>query len=258
MTALYWHTCGEGNRDFVLLHGWGLNADIWHCIINRLAPHFRLHLVDLPGYGRSSGYGDMSLSEMATVVLNQAPEKALWLGWSMGGLVASQIALNQPEQVIGLITVSSSPCFSAQGDWPGIKPEILAGFKQQLHDNFPRTIERFLSLQTLGIASARKDTQFLKSLVSYQQSAEVLIRGLEIVQTTDLRSALAHCSVPFLRIYGDRDELVPPRVAPLLDGAWPTTQSAIIGNAAHVPFMSHPDDFLALIIHFSQRDDLPD
>ncbi len=115
MTALYWHTCGEGKRDFVLLHGWGLNADIWHCIINRLAPHFRLHLVDLPGYGRSSGYGDMSLSEMATVVLNQAPEKALWLGWSMGGLVASQIALNQPEQVIGLITVSSSPCFSAQG-----------------------------------------------------------------------------------------------------------------------------------------------
>ncbi len=107
MTALYWHTCGEGKRDFVLLHGWGLNADIWHCIINRLAPHFRLHLVDLPGYGRSSGYGDMSLSEMATVVLNQAPEKALWLGWSMGGLVASQIALNQPEQVIDTVLPTS-------------------------------------------------------------------------------------------------------------------------------------------------------
>ncbi len=49
MTALYWQTIGEGERDLVLLHGWGLNAEVWSCIQARLAPHFRLHLVDLPG-----------------------------------------------------------------------------------------------------------------------------------------------------------------------------------------------------------------
>ncbi len=53
MKQLYWYTCGEGDCDLVLLHGWGLNSGVWHCIIDRLAPHFRLHLVDLPGYGRS-------------------------------------------------------------------------------------------------------------------------------------------------------------------------------------------------------------
>ena len=34
----------------------------------------------------------MSLEEMAERVLKQAPEKAIWLGWSLGGLVASQVA----------------------------------------------------------------------------------------------------------------------------------------------------------------------
>lgn len=117
MKQLYWNICGEGDRDLVLLHGWGLNAEVWHCIIDRLSPHFRLHLVDLPGYGRSKDFGAMSLSDMAAIVLQQAPEQALWLGWSMGGLVASQIALSHPERVNGLITVSSSPCFTAHDEW---------------------------------------------------------------------------------------------------------------------------------------------
>lgn len=51
MKQLYWNICGEGDRDLVLLHGWGLNAEVWHCIIDRLSPHFRLHLVDLPVMG---------------------------------------------------------------------------------------------------------------------------------------------------------------------------------------------------------------
>ena len=38
-----------------LLHGWGLNAEVWQSIIPRLSAHYRLHLLDLPGYGRSQG-----------------------------------------------------------------------------------------------------------------------------------------------------------------------------------------------------------
>ncbi|VFS85722.1 Pimelyl-[acyl-carrier protein] methyl ester esterase [Raoultella planticola] len=99
----------------------GLNARVWDCVTPELASHFTLHLVDLPGYGRSSGFGALSLEEMAQQVLSQAPEQAIWLGWSLGGLVASQIALQHPGRVQALVTVASSPCFGADGDWPGIK-----------------------------------------------------------------------------------------------------------------------------------------
>lgn len=255
MKQLYWNICGEGGRDLVLLHGWGLNAGVWHCIIDRLAPHFRLHLVDLPGYGRSKGFSAMSLTDMADIVLQQAPPQALWLGWSMGGLVASQIALSHPERVQGLITVSSSPCFTAHAEWPGIRPEVLAGFEQQLSEDFQRTVERFLALQTLGTESARQDARLLKAVVLQHQMPEVdvLTGGLEILRTADLRQGLATCTVPFLRIYGYLDGLVPRKVASLLDSAWPETQSVVMKGAAHAPFVSHPDDFSKLILDFSQQ-----
>ena len=125
MSSLYWHTTGTGDRDLVLLHGWGLNAEVWQNIVPRLSPHFRLHLVDMPGFGRSQGFGALTLADMAQQLLPQLPERAVLLGWSLGGLVASQIALAQPERVTALISVASSPCFTAHEDWPGIKPETL-------------------------------------------------------------------------------------------------------------------------------------
>ncbi len=252
MSRLHWHTYGSGDRDLVLLHGWGLNAGVWHSIQARLGTHFRLHMVDLPGYGQSQGYGALGLAEMTAIVAEQAPDHAWWLGWSLGGLVASQAALIQPERVAGLITVASSPCFTAAQDWPGIRPEVLAGFQQQLSHDFQRTVGRFLALQTLGTASAREDARLLKSVVLNQPlpDAAVLNAGLEILRTADLRQAMIALEPPLLRIYGYLDGLVPRRVAAELDRLWPCSTSAIIPKAAHAPFVSHPAEFTALLLDF--------
>ncbi|EFE97222.1 pimeloyl-ACP methyl ester esterase BioH [Serratia odorifera] len=254
MSALYWKTMGEGDRDLVLLHGWGLNAEVWGCTLARLAPHFRLHLLDLPGYGRSQGYAALTLQQMAEIVLEQAPAKAWWLGWSLGGLVASQIALTQPQRTCGLISVASSPCFHAEEDWPGIRPNVLSGFQQQLSQDFQRTVERFLTLQTLGTASARQDARTLKGVVLNQPipSVEVLNGGLEMLRTVDLRRAMTSLSpaLPLLRIYGYLDGLVPRKVAALVDDLLPASRSVIIDKAAHAPFISHPDEFADVIKQF--------
>ncbi|CAI0965754.1 pimeloyl-ACP methyl ester esterase BioH [Serratia ficaria] len=252
MTALYWQTVGEGERDLVLLHGWGLNAEVWGCMLERLTPHFRLHLVDLPGYGRSQGFGAMSLEQMAETVLAAAPPQAWWLGWSLGGLVASQIALTRPQRASGLITVASSPCFAARDDWPGIRPEVLSGFQHQLSQDFQRTVERFLALQTLGTESARQDARQLKAVVLNQPTptVEVLNGGLEILRTADLRRPMADLNLPLLRVYGYLDGLVPRKVAGLLDAAWPRSTAEILAKAAHAPFISHPDAFASIIETF--------
>lgn len=253
MTTLYWQTIGEGDRDLVLLHGWGLNAEVWGSVLPRLAAHFRLHLVDLPGYGRSQGYGAMSLPQMAEILLAAAPQRACWLGWSLGGLVAGQIALMRPERVSGLITVASSPCFAAQDDWPGIRPEVLSGFQQQLSYDFKRTVERFLALQTLGTESARQDARLLKTVVLDQPlpSVEVLNGGLELLRSADQRQTLQALPMPVLRIYGYLDGLVPRKVAALLDELWPRSSSVILPKAAHAPFISHPEAFSHIISQFA-------
>ncbi|WP_337263976.1 MULTISPECIES: pimeloyl-ACP methyl ester esterase BioH [unclassified Serratia (in: enterobacteria)] len=253
MTALYWQTLGEGDRDLVLLHGWGLNAEVWSCTLDRLTPHFRVHLVDLPGYGRSQGYGELSLPQMADILLAAAPARAYWLGWSLGGLVTGQVALMQPERVAGLITVASSPCFAAQEDWPGIRPDVLSGFQQQLSQDFKRTVERFLALQTLGSESARQDARLLKTVVLNQPmpSVAVLNGGLDMLRTVDQRQLLAKPTMPVLRIYGYLDGLVPRKVATLLDECWPQSSSVVIPKAAHAPFVSHPEEFTDIIHQFT-------
>ena len=252
MSSLYWHTTGAGDRDLVLLHGWGLNAEVWQHIVPRLGPHFRLHLVDLPGFGRSAAAGPLTLMQMAQQLLPQLPERATLLGWSLGGLVASQLALLQPARVSALISVASSPCFTAQAEWPGIKPDTLTGFQQQLSDDFRRTVERFLALQTMGTENARQDARQLKEVVLSQPmpSVAALQSGLEILRQSDLRPALDALSVPFLRLYGALDGLVPRRIAGELDARWPGSPSVVMEKAAHAPFISHPEAFCRHVTQF--------
>lgn len=252
MSSLYWHSVGEGDRDLVLLHGWGLNAEVWQNIVPRLSSHFRLHLVDLPGFGRSQNFGPMTLAEMAQQLLAQLPARAVLLGWSLGGLVASQLALAHPDRVAALISVASSPCFTERDAWPGIKPDTLQNFQQQLSNDFQRTVERFLALQTMGTENARQDARQLKDVVLSQPmpSVEVLQGGLEILREVDLRPQLPQLTQPFLRLYGALDGLVPRRIAAQLDEVLPDSPSIVMPKAAHAPFISHPDEFCQHVIDF--------
>lgn len=115
------------------------------------------------------------------------------------------------------------PCFSAQEAWPGIKPDVLAGFQQQLSEDFQRTVERFLALQTMGTETARQDTRTLKQTVlSCRCRTLGCSTGAGDPETADLRERLIALTMPHLRIYGYLDGLVPRKVVPLLDALWPS------------------------------------
>ncbi|MGY3887628.1 pimeloyl-ACP methyl ester esterase BioH [Aeromonas aquatica] len=244
---------GQG-QDLVLLHGWGMNGAVWHGIVPELAAHYRLHLVDLPGFGNSplaSGveYGLPWLAEQITAVL---PERCHLLGWSLGGLVASQLALTHPERCQSLITVASSPCFMARDEWPGIAPKVLAGFNQMLAGDFKQTIERFLAIQAMGSEHARDDIRQLRHWLAERPAPQLaaLEAGLGLLADVDQRDELTALSLPWLRIYGRLDSLVPKAAIPLLDERYPHSQSRVLDKASHAPFISHPAQFIAMVREF--------
>ncbi len=251
--TLFQKQCGEGKQPLVLLHGWGLNAQVWESVIAPLSSHFTLILIDLPGYGRSQSYGPLSLEDMAEIVAAQIPDESIVLGWSLGGLVATRLALDYQQKVKQLILVGSSPRFSEEVEWPGISAQVLENFQQQLIANFQRTIERFLALQTLGTPQASQNTKMLKNAIVAQPQAslEVLNQGLRILQYCDLRSELSYLTVPVLRIYGALDSLVPRGSISYVDDLWPKSHSFLIQHAAHAPFISHTDEFCQRLIAFS-------
>ncbi|WP_348666496.1 pimeloyl-ACP methyl ester esterase BioH [Arsenophonus symbiont of Ornithomya chloropus] len=254
MSNFFWEKVGTGKQNVVLLHGWGLNSEVWRTIVKvESSANFCFHFVDLPGYGRNYMFPPLSLEEMTEIIWEHAPKQSIWLGWSLGGLIASVIALKYSTEITGLITVASSPCFIQKDNWPGIKSIILQNFEQQLRLDFNNTIERFLELQILDSKKVDEDIKLLKLLILKQPlpSSAVLKKGLRILQNTDLRESLLTFKKPFLRIYGDLDTLVPRKISSIIDTWLPKSFSIIMKHAAHAPFISHPYKFVRLLIDFS-------
>ena len=101
-------TQGSGT-DLVLVHGWAMHSGVFAPLVRELGPHFRLHLVDLPGHGFSRDDGASLDPGDCTRRIAKAVPRAIWLGWSLGGLVAMRAALDLPQQVRGLVLIAASP-----------------------------------------------------------------------------------------------------------------------------------------------------
>ncbi|WP_165312689.1 pimeloyl-ACP methyl ester esterase BioH [Vibrio ziniensis] len=253
-SELYWQVSGSG-PDIVLVHGWGMNGAVWQQTVDILNTQFRVHVVDLPGYGHSADCHAENLEEIAKALILQAPKKAIWIGWSLGGLVATHMALHHNEYVSKLVTVASSPKFAADKPWRGIQPAVLSAFTDQLVEDFQLTIERFMALQAMGSPSARQDVKNLKQAVLSRPTPnpKALLAGLKMLADVDLREQLPHISVPMLRLYGRLDGLVPIKVAHDLQQVVPDSEQYIFTESSHAPFMTELDTFCQQLISFAHH-----
>jgi len=251
---IYCEVMGSGPA-LVLIHGWGLNGAVWQQIVPQLAQHFEVHIVDLPGFGHSHQLPiSECLSDWTDAVVARIGKPAIYLGWSLGGLVATQAALRYPQQVIKLVTVASSPKFVECNSWNGIKPEVLALFQEQLNDDFAKTLARFLAIQAMGSESAKADIKALNQMLALRPmpSSQALKVGLTLLETVDLRQQLKSINVPFLRIYGRLDSLVGHRMVKQIDNLAPQSQSVVLAKSSHAPFISHPQQFLLSVVDFAR------
>ena len=244
--------------DLVLLHGWALHGGMWGPWIDVLARRARLHLIDLPGHGRSSWpAGTSTLRELARAVSPHVPNGAAVLGWSLGGMVALELARSRPGDLAALVLVATTPCFLAREDWPaGMNPNVLDGFAAGLAGDYRRTLSNFLALQTWGDENA---TQALRSLRANldahgEPDPQALVAGLGILRTADLREHLAAIAVPSLVIAGEHDRITPVAAGRELATRLPSARFVELPKAGHAPFLSHPDavlqeveDFLAFL-----------
>ncbi len=144
-------TIGQG-PDLVMLHGWSMHSAVWYTLAESMKHSFTLHLVDLPGHGKSSWQdSDLQLNNLLTNLAIQLPENAYFLGWSLGGLIAIAFAKKYPEKVNKLILMGSTPRFVQESDWEcAIGQEVLESFRKGLYVNQERTLQKFLFLQGNG------------------------------------------------------------------------------------------------------------
>lgn len=252
MKSFYWNTIGEGKINVILLSGWGLHSKIWFFIIKKFQLFFKFYLIDLPGFGKNRMLHPMKIDCIIKILYYYMPKNSIWMGWSMGGLIASKFALSYPKETLAVISVASSPCFIEKKDWPGIKKDIAERFYLDLKKDYYKTINDFLNLQTINSNPYVQDLIILKKILfsEMKPSISFLKNGLEIISSIDLRSDIVFLKVPLLRIYGGLDNLVPKNIAKILDKKWPKTNSIIIKKAAHIPFVSHKKEFCFILWNF--------
>lgn len=241
----------------MLLHGWGLHGGVWGNTIPALAADYRVHCVDLPGYGRSAPPpGAYTLQALAETVCGAVPAGASWVGWSLGGMVALCAAAGgAPIRRLGLVAANAR--FVAAPDWPhAVADEVLDAFIGQLSTDYRATLMRFLALQAKGSAQAREELRILREevLSRGEPSLRALEGGLDILKTSDLREALARVRIPVLLINGVRDTLVPLAAAQAMAARFPAARVERIEGAGHAPFLSHADVFTTALREFLNDD----
>jgi pimeloyl-[acyl-carrier protein] methyl ester esterase len=246
--SLYFNCIGKGT-PLALLHGWGWSSQIWEPLIPLLSQRFQLFLIDLPGFGKSPlAADDYTFKAIAPLLFDCVPDKALWLGWSLGGMFTWWIAANYPEKVEKLITVSASPRFVQDGAWPGISAPTLLQFAASLKNNVEKTLTDFLELQLRGSPDYQSLLEILQRQVrGAPPQLPALEGGLKLLQTVDLRNELQKVKCPSLHVFGERDRIVPAEVAQFL----PIGQSEVISKSGHLPFLSQQEIFLNAVFTFA-------
>jgi len=249
---LHIETLGEG-ENLALIHGWGMHGGVWDGVRDALALRFRLHIVDLPGYGASPAFEPYDLECLARAVAIALPEKVHVCGGSLGGQVALEMALLFPSQIERLVLTASTPCFTVREGWPCAVPsEVLLEFAAALETDYEGTLKRFLALQARGGDDAKTVLKRLRDILFTRGRPDVqtLRAGLNILLESDLRDCAATIKTPTLLLQGGRDTLTPVGAAHWLAEQMPEVQLDVLSGAAHAPFLSHPVEFTDIVTGF--------
>jgi len=241
--------------NVVLLPGWGFKSSIVNSISDCLAERFDTVCLDLPGHGTMECIPRLQAScdAYAAAVAARAPRQALWIGWSLGGLVAMQVALSYPERVQGLVLIASTPQFVRSHEWQAAMAEAdFDDFDKDLANDVQRTVTRFCLLQVRHSRNAANTLRYMRVhlAVDDDSAIEGFSAGLRVLRTTSLVSRTCEISSRTLLVYGNNDPLVPTAAGSYLANTIAAAELHIIDGAGHAPFISHPQSFTDLLTGF--------
>lgn len=241
-------TRGQG-PDLVLVHGWAMHSGIWGGLLDSLSSGFRVHLVDLPGHGINRHAPlSVDLNEVAKQILDRVPQ-AVWIGWSLGGLVTLAAAILQPQKVRKAVLVGATPGFVKRPHWDcGVEAGSCQAFREALENNPEETIEQFW-MQCYGAAAVAESLRLLgkSSVMDGLPEMADLEAGLCLLYDNDLLAESVACKVPALFLGGTRDRTIRPESFTRAAALMPAGKACLVKGAAHAPFITHQDAFLDII-----------
>ena len=201
-----------------------------------LARHYRVYLIDLPGFGAMhfprarfvlTTAASWLLSWMEAVGL----KRAHFIGHSMGGYICLWIAAHHPEAVCHLVLVA-----------PAVKPHVhtVVGYFVPLLVGIRYVTPSFLGILFFDVLRAGPIT---------------ILRTTRDLIAVDVQEEIQAVSAPTLLIWGEKDTLVPSSLAYMLHKDIAHSRLVLLKKAGHVCMYDRPRDFNSAVLAFLARED---
>lgn len=221
---------GKSGPPIIVLHGWGHNVEIIRPLAERLAEFAEVHVLDLPGHGKTpepdSIWGMQEFAESVAQYLDTAGiRQADFLGHSFGGKTAIKLSSLRPELFRRLVLLNSS----------GIKPK--RSLKKRMYFNAlallrwgVKKIDRFVNLKLF-------ENWFIPKFASPDYLNAGTIRKT-FVRTLheEMHTELAALPVPALLVWGELDTETPLELGKRMAALIPDAQMVVLEGKGHEPF----------------------
>jgi pimeloyl-ACP methyl ester carboxylesterase len=248
---LHWRLAEGPGPALTLIHGGYLDSRAWEQHLEALSDRFTVLAPDVRGYGDSTGPGGpWAVSDWGSDLLalwsDLGIDRSYLLGFSMGGLIALDVASRAPERLAGLILVSTTARFS---DEARERYRVAAGGFGP--EQFDAALARHLEVAfTPSFRDERPDF-----MAEYERRA----RGtpLESVRNTmlalgeaDYTAELAGIELPALVIHGTADQVTGGAHPAALVAGLPDVREEVLEGAGHTLHLERPEVFAELVTSF--------
>ena len=241
--------------ELVFIHGWGMSSIVWQQWLSVIRPHCNVTMIDLPGFGFSEPSTTVDLDILVNAIVEKAPKKAIYLGYSLGGMLAVKVANKFPERVSALITFASNVRFVANESWPyAMESDVFESFYTTTKAHSEKAIKRFAGLQVSGASNEKK---LLKRIRAKQEdnNKQALIDTLTLLSEIDNTEAIQGLSLPTLFVFAENDQLVPVLAAQKMQEQH-SENIVILDDAPHCFFISHPQKSWDVVSAFLKKNNL--
>lgn len=251
--AIHYRTSGQGDQALVFVHGNYASSRWWVPQLERIPSCLHAYAPDLRGCGGREGQTrahpatkTLSIRDLADdleqFITALGLANPILVGHSLGGMIVTEYALAHPEDVRGMVLVDTAPP-------EGIPLASLAGTYTRLFTQGNHALMRS-ALRRIGLPRSGALAEMLVDDAVFTDSHQYMSFS-DAVTSWDVSAALPHLNVPTLVVWGQRDQLVSPRVGTRYLHLMPNVKLIIMPGVGHSPPIERPDKFASILRAFT-------
>ena len=262
-TELFVEDRGAGTA-LLLVHGFTGSSEAWgRDLLDLLASHARIVCVDLLGHGRShkseipKRYALEAIVEDLCAVLDAREiQRAVWVGYSMGGRIALGAAVRHPERVRALVLEGASPGLErarARAERSASDESLARMLEDEGIESFVKhwmSLPLFRTQARLGPERLAKECA--RRLRNSPRALAACLRGLGVGVQPSLWAALPGVRAPTLLIAGEEDTRF-CGIAARMARALPRSHTRILPEAGHTTHLECPSLYAEAVRRFCEQ-----